>query len=87
MADLEPDEDPSESRNYVTALARGLSVIKAFNGQSPQMTLSDVARVANLPRATVRRCLLTLQALQLLLRQLQTSPAQCPWNHVVEWYP
>ncbi len=56
-------EDPAESRNYVTALARGLAVIKAFNGQPPQMTLSDVARVADLPRATVRRCLLTLQAL------------------------
>lgn len=63
MADAELEEDPSESRNYVTALARGLAVIKAFNGQPPQMTLSDVARVANLPRATVRRCLLTLQAL------------------------
>jgi IclR family pca regulon transcriptional regulator len=63
MADLELEADPAESRNYVTALARGLTVIKAFNGQPPQMTLSDVARAANLPRATVRRCLLTLQAL------------------------
>jgi IclR family pca regulon transcriptional regulator len=56
-------EDPADSRNYVTALARGLTVIRAFSGQSQQMTLSDVARVADLPRATVRRCLLTLQAL------------------------
>jgi IclR family pca regulon transcriptional regulator len=59
----ESSEDPSESRNYVTALARGLAVIRAFGEQSQQMTLSDVARVAELPRATVRRCLLTLQAL------------------------
>ena len=56
-------EDPADSRNYVTALARGLAVIRAFSGQNQQMTLSDVARVAELPRATVRRCLLTLQAL------------------------
>ncbi len=56
-------EDPADSRNYVTALARGLTVIRAFSGQNQQMTLSDVARVADLPRATVRRCLLTLQAL------------------------
>lgn len=67
-ADLDalPDdltEDPADSRNYVTALARGLAVIRAFSGQNQQMTLSDVARVAELPRATVRRCLLTLQAL------------------------
>lgn len=63
---LPPDEmlqDPADSRNYVTALARGLTVIRAFSGQNQQMTLSDVARVADLPRATVRRCLLTLQAL------------------------
>jgi IclR family pca regulon transcriptional regulator len=56
-------EDASESRNYVTALARGLSVIRAFGGDHQQMTLSDVAHVADLPRATVRRCLLTLRAL------------------------
>jgi IclR family pca regulon transcriptional regulator len=59
----EADADPADSRNYITALARGLAVIKAFNGQGPQMTLSDVAKLADLPRATVRRCLLTLQAL------------------------
>ncbi len=56
-------EDPADSRNFVTALARGLAVIRAFSGQNQQMTLSDVARVADLPRATVRRCLLTLQVL------------------------
>jgi IclR family pca regulon transcriptional regulator len=57
------ETDPADSRNYVTALARGLTVLKAFSGQNPQMTLSEVARIANLPRATVRRCLLTFQAL------------------------
>ena len=53
----------TESRNFVTAFARGLSVMTAFNGQNRPMTLSDVARIVDLPRATVRRCLLTLQAL------------------------
>lgn len=60
---LDSEDDPAESRNYVTALARGLAVIRAFGGDNQQMTLSDVARVAELPRATVRRCLLTLQTL------------------------
>jgi IclR family pca regulon transcriptional regulator len=57
------DLDPADGRDFVTALARGLSVIEAFDGQDAQMTLSDVARVAKLSRATVRRSLLTLQAL------------------------
>lgn len=63
MIDEPEVADPADSRNYVTALARGLAVIRAFSGQNQQLTLSDVARVAELPRATVRRCLLTLQAL------------------------
>jgi len=41
------DENPAESRNYVTALARGLEVIRAFGGDNQQMTLADVARVAD----------------------------------------
>src|SRR5882672_1348008 len=52
-----------EGRTYVTALARGLSVMKAFDDQHAQLTLSDVARIVGLPRASVRRALLTLQAL------------------------
>jgi IclR family pca regulon transcriptional regulator len=50
-------------RAYVTALARGLSVMKAFDDQHAQLTLSDVARIVGLPRASARRALLTLQAL------------------------
>ena len=47
----------------MTAFARGLSVMTAFSGQHQPMKLSEVARIVDLPRATVRRCLLTLQAL------------------------
>ena len=54
----------SDQRDFVTALARGLSVMTAFSGQDDPMTLADVARRVDLPRATVRRCLLTLQALR-----------------------
>jgi IclR family transcriptional regulator, pca regulon regulatory protein len=53
----------SESRAYVTALARGLSVMKAFDDQNARLTLSDVARIVGLPRASARRALLTLRAL------------------------
>jgi len=55
-----PGED---SRSYVTALARGLSVMKAFDEQNAQLTLSDVARIVSLPRASARRALLTLESL------------------------
>jgi IclR family pca regulon transcriptional regulator len=51
------------ARSYVTALARGLSVLKAFDDQNARLTLSDVARIVDLPRASARRALLTLETL------------------------
>ncbi|MGC1304839.1 MAG: IclR family transcriptional regulator C-terminal domain-containing protein [Caulobacteraceae bacterium] len=59
----ELDDEAPESGTFITALARGLSVMRAFTSQSQHLTLADVARIVNLPRASVRRCLLTLQAL------------------------
>ncbi len=58
-----PKAAENESRVYVTALARGLSVMKAFDDQHASLTLSDVARIVGLPRASARRALLTLQSL------------------------
>lgn len=48
---------------YVQTLARGLTVIRAFGPQHQKLTLSDVARRANLTRAAARRFLLTLKRL------------------------
>jgi IclR family pca regulon transcriptional regulator len=45
---------------YVQSLARGLSVIRAFDAERPELTLSEVARVTGLTRAAARRFLLTL---------------------------
>ena len=45
---------------FVEALARGLSVIRAFSRERSSMTLSDAARFTSLPKPTVRRVLLTL---------------------------
>jgi IclR family pca regulon transcriptional regulator len=58
-----PKPAEGKSRAYVTALARGLSVMKAFDEQHASLTLSDVARIVGLPRASARRALLTLQSL------------------------
>ena len=46
--------------DFSEALARGLQVLTLFNAEHPAITLSDLARAANLPRATVRRVMLTL---------------------------
>ena len=62
-ADTETDSAVRSDRDQVAALARGLAVMRAFSEQNARLTLSDVARLVNLPRASVRRSLLTLQTL------------------------
>src|SRR5258705_6749180 len=49
--------------NFMTSLARGLSVIRAFTGANPQLSIAEVARISGLPRAAARRCLHTLERL------------------------
>ncbi len=51
------------SREYVASLVKGLAVIRCFDHQHMQMTLSEVAKRTGLTRATARRFLLTLRAL------------------------
>lgn len=58
----EQDSQPP-SDSYVQSFARGLSVIRAFGPERPQMTLSEVAAATALTRAGARRILLTLQGL------------------------
>jgi len=57
-ADARVDAAPSDS--YVQAFARGLQVIRAFDGRARALTLSEVADAAGLTRAGARRILLTL---------------------------
>jgi IclR family pca regulon transcriptional regulator len=53
----------TESPDFVTALARGLTVLKVFSSANPEMTLAEVAQAAGVPPATARRSLLTLETL------------------------
>lgn len=53
----------AEDREFITSLARGLSVIHAFDRDHPQQTLSEVAARTGLNPATARRCLWTLERL------------------------
>ncbi|OZI69852.1 IclR family transcriptional regulator [Bordetella genomosp. 2] len=60
MVDMDTQESQQPSDSYVQSFARGLSVIRAFGPQRPQMTLSEVAAACGLTRAGARRILLTL---------------------------
>lgn len=46
--------------DFVQSLERGLAVIRAFDADHPELTLSDVARATGLTRAAARRFLHTL---------------------------
>ncbi|NUO44929.1 MAG: helix-turn-helix domain-containing protein [Streptomyces sp.] len=46
--------------HFVRSLERGLAVIRAFDADHPELTLSEVARASELTRAAARRFLLTL---------------------------
>ncbi|MBS0223951.1 MAG: helix-turn-helix domain-containing protein [Proteobacteria bacterium] len=58
--DAETRAQRANGADFSEALARGLRVIAAFDEQQRRMTLSDIARVIDLPRATTRRALTTL---------------------------
>lgn len=58
-----PGFEPEPEREFVQAFARGLEVIKTFGPDAPEMTLAEVARRANISRATARRSLQTLETL------------------------
>lgn len=50
----------SAGPEFLEALARGLRVIQSFDRDRRQLSLSDVAKLVDLPRASVRRTLHTL---------------------------
>jgi IclR family transcriptional regulator, pca regulon regulatory protein len=50
----------AEGPDFLEALARGLRVLEAFNDDRRQLRLSDIAKLVDLPRASVRRTLHTL---------------------------
>ncbi|HEY4072143.1 MAG TPA: IclR family transcriptional regulator C-terminal domain-containing protein [Herbaspirillum sp.] len=51
--------DPS----FMTSLARGLAVVRAFSDQRRTLTIAQVSQKTGIPRAAVRRCLHTLRQL------------------------
>ncbi len=59
-ADTKAAKDASSDENRIAGLARGLAVMRAFANQHERLTLSEISRLVDLPRATARRCLITL---------------------------
>jgi IclR family pca regulon transcriptional regulator len=70
-------EPADRETDFVQSLQRGLAVIRAFDRESPALTLSEVANATGLARAAARRFLLTLVDLgymRLEGRLFQLSP-------------
>jgi len=59
----ESDAAPAASADFVQSLARGLAVIRAFDGEPAELSLAEVARRTDIPRAAARRFLRTLEQL------------------------
>ncbi|XPP27400.1 MAG: IclR family transcriptional regulator domain-containing protein [Leucobacter sp.] len=55
-------EDPAGA-DFVQSLARGIAVIRAFDAEHPELSLSEAARRAEIPAAAARRFLRTLETL------------------------
>jgi IclR family pca regulon transcriptional regulator len=55
--------DTRDSGDFVQSLSRGLSIIRTFDAEHPRLSLSEVARRADIPPAAARRFLLTLETL------------------------
>ncbi len=61
--DVSGDAASEASPDFVQSFARGLAVIRAFDADHAELTLSEVAVRADVPRAAARRFLMTLIAL------------------------
>src|SRR6267154_4792301 len=61
MPKLKREKGDERASDFVESLDRGLRLLERFGTTSGPMTLSDLARAAERPRATARRILLTLE--------------------------
>ena len=87
------DADNRGATDFIESLDRGLRVLEVFGGSRQPMTLSDLARAADLPRATARRILFTLERagfvatdgklFRLMPRVLVLASSYLASNHVV----
>lgn len=62
---LQPS-DPEKDRNFITALARGLDILRAYRPGETELTNTDFAERTGLPKPTVSRLTYTLCQLDYL---------------------
>lgn len=67
------DADISQDRRFITALARGLEVLRCFRPQDRWLAHQELARRTGLPHATVSRLTFTLTALGYLRHRPATG--------------
>jgi IclR family transcriptional regulator, pca regulon regulatory protein len=87
------DADNRGATDFIESLDRGLRVLETFGSGHQPMTLSDLAKAAELPRATARRILFTLERagfvesdgklFRLTPRVLMLASTYLASNHVV----
>lgn len=61
MPKLKREDGEVRATDFVESLDRGLRLLQVFGERAAPMSLSEIAKIAELPRATARRILFTLQ--------------------------
>lgn len=73
MDDTTSEDLREKDRNFVTALARGLDILRCFRPLEPVLTNTDIAQRTGLPKPTVSRLTHTLCKLDYLAVDPQTG--------------
>jgi DNA-binding IclR family transcriptional regulator len=62
-----PVAEPVKDRHFVTALARGIQILRCFTHEMPELSAGEIVRMTGLPQPTVWRLCHTLQRSGLLI--------------------
>ena len=68
-----PAPEEAKDRNFVTALARGLDVLRCFRPGEVELTNTDIAARTGLPKPTISRLTHTLCQLEYLVTDTRTN--------------
>jgi DNA-binding IclR family transcriptional regulator len=71
--DQELELGPGDDRNFVTALARGLDVLRCFRPEETELSNHEIAARTDLPKPTVTRLTYTLRKLGYLIHSERTG--------------
>lgn len=72
----EPEDSAGKDRQFVTALARGLDILRCFQAGDPALSNQEIAERTSLPKPTVSRLTHTLRELGYLTYAARTGAYQ-----------